>query len=58
MHIGADFALFSDPYLNHQELPTGAQGRIHFCFARFSTSFLYGETMFLLLSCYGDTQIG
>ena len=20
-HIGADFALFSDPYLNHQELP-------------------------------------
>ena len=21
LHIGADFALFSDPYLNHKELP-------------------------------------
>ena len=37
---------------------TGAQGRVHLGFARTSTSFLNGETMFLLLSCCGDTQIG
>ena len=24
-HIGADFALFSDPYLNHQELPANLE---------------------------------
>ena len=39
-------------------MPKGAQSDVHLGFAWTSTSLLYGETMLLLLSCCGDTQIG
>ena len=50
---GFEFLTFGGVFLG-----TGARGRVRFGFALASTSFLYGETIFLLLSCCGDTQIG